>query len=341
MLTFAYPWMFLLCLLPLGARWLLPPHREQRRAVVVPFLNRLAEQTGQQPGSGSTILRGSVVRKVSVILTWLLVVTALARPQWLEPPVTREIPARDLLLAVDLSGSMETQDFKNKDGKSVTRLAAVKSVLDDFLSKRHGDRVGLIFFGSSPFVQAPFTEDIAVCRQLLDEAQVRMAGPQTAFGDALGLAITLFDRSTVERRVLIALTDGNDTASQVPPAKAAEIAKSKGVIVHTVSVGDPKAAGEQALDIPTLRTVSETTGGLYAHAGDNAQLEAIYQKLNALETRMAQTISRRPRRDVYSWPLALGLAVTWLQHSVQLLRPRIRRTSVQAPQVPPAQKEAA
>ncbi|MGC4075033.1 MAG: VWA domain-containing protein [Nibricoccus sp.] len=341
MLTFAYPWMFLVCLLPLIVRWLLPPHREQRRAVVVPFLGRLAELTGQQPGSGATILRGSVVRKVSVLLTWVLVVVALARPQWIERPVSREIPARDLLLAVDLSGSMETQDFKNKDGKAVTRLAAVKSVLDDFLSKRHGDRVGLIFFGSAPFVQAPFTEDIAVCRELLDEAQVKMAGPQTAFGDALGLAITLFDRSTVKRRVLIALTDGNDTASQLPPAKAAEIAKTKGVIVHTVSVGDPKAAGEQALDIPTLRAVAETTGGLYAHAGDSTQLEAIYQKLDALETRMAQTISRRPRRDVFWWPLVLGLAVTWLQHSVQLLRPRVRNSPSNAHPIASPEKEAA
>ena len=151
---------------------------------------------------------------------------------------------RDLLLAVDLSGSMETKDFKNAAGQTVDRLSAVKEVLNDFLTKREGDRVGLIFFGSAPFVQAPFTEDLKVCRQLLDEAQVKMAGPQTAFGDALGLAITVFDRSTVPERVLIALTDGNDTASKVPPAKAAEIAKDKGIVIHTVSVGDPKAAGE-------------------------------------------------------------------------------------------------
>src|SRR5690606_11944978 len=129
----------------------------------------------------------------------------------------------------------ETADFQNAAGKTVSRLDAVKEVLDDFLMHRKGDRVGLILFGSAPFVQAPFTGDLAVCRELLDEAQVKMAGPQTAFGDALGLAITVFDRSTVKDRVLIALTDGNDTASKVPPAKAAEIARDKGIVIHTIS----------------------------------------------------------------------------------------------------------
>src|SRR5262249_5926912 len=109
---------------------------------------------------------------------------------------------------------METQGFKEAGGKTVDRRTAAEGVVGDVLARRQGDRVGLIFFGSAPFVQAPFTEDLKVCRQLLDEAQVKMAGPQTAFGDALGLAITVFDRSTVKERVLIALTDGNDTASK-------------------------------------------------------------------------------------------------------------------------------
>src|SRR5262249_45336819 len=155
----------------------------------------------------------------------------------------------------------ETQDFMDAKGQKVDRLTAVKEVLDDFLAKRKGDRVGLIFFGSAPFVQAPITEDLQVCRKLLDEAQVKMAGPQTAFGDALGLAITVFDRSDVKDRVLIALTDGNDTASKVPPAKAAQIARDKGIVIHTISVGDPRAAGEDALDLDTLKSVATTTGG--------------------------------------------------------------------------------
>ncbi|MES2708015.1 MAG: VWA domain-containing protein [Verrucomicrobiota bacterium] len=319
MLTLAHPWLLLLLPLPLLARWLAPPHREPRQALVVPFLERIAAHSGQTPSAGAVVMRGSWWRMGSLLIVWACVILALARPQVIEQAITKQIPVRDLLLAVDLSGSMETQDFKNAAGKTVDRLAAVKEVLDDFLAKRQGDRVGLIFFGTAPFVQAPFTEDLHVCRELLDEAQVRMAGPQTAFGDALGLAINTFERSKMKSRVLIALTDGNDTASKVPPAKAAEIAKDKGIVIHTVAVGDPQAAGEEALDVEALKTVAATTGGTFAHAGDRAQLESIYRKLDALETHQAETVSHRPRRDVYWWPLALALAVSALLHALRLL----------------------
>jgi len=316
--TLAHPWLLALLPLPLLVRWLVPPHREARQGLVVPFLPRLAEHSGRRPAEGVVIARRGWLRGLAVWLCWGCVVLALARPQIIEPPVTKEIPVRDLLLAVDLSGSMETKDFKNAGGETVDRLTAVKEVLGDFLAKRQGDRVGLIFFGSAPFVQAPFTEDLKVCRQLLEEAQVKMAGPQTAFGDALGLAINAFDRSTVKERVLIALTDGNDTASQMPPAKAAQIAKDKGIVIHTVAVGDPKAAGEDALDADTLKQVATETGGLYAHAADTKELDEIYSRLDKLETRKAQTLTHRPRRDVYWWPLAAGLMVSMLQQALGL-----------------------
>src|SRR5215471_8539483 len=326
MLTLAYPWVILLLPLPLLVYWLSPPHLEPRESLVVPFLERLAIQTGQEPGEGAVVMRGRWLRTIALTLAWICVVVALARPQIIEAPITKNVPVRDMLLAVDLSGSMETKDFKDAKGQTVDRLTAVKEVLDDFLANRKGDRVGLIFFGSAPFVQAPFTEDLKVCRELLDEAQVKMAGPQTAFGDAIGLAMTVFEHSQSKQRVLIALTDGNDTDSKVPPAKAAEIAKDKGIVIHTVAVGDPRAAGEDALDVDTLKKVATTTGGLYAHADDRAQLNEIYSKLDKLETHKAETVSRRPRRDVFWWPLALGVLVSALQHTLQLIfnRPRSR-----------------
>ncbi|MEJ1972501.1 MAG: VWA domain-containing protein [Lacunisphaera sp.] len=318
-LILAYPWLLALLLLPLLVWFLVPARREPRQGLVVPFLGRLAEHSGQRPAKGAVVSRGGWLRRLDLFFGWTCLVVALARPQVIEPPQTKEIPVRDLLLAVDLSGSMETKDFKNAQGQVVDRLTAVKEVLDDFLSHRKGDRVGLILFGSAPFVQAPFTEDLQVCRQLLDEAQVRMAGPQTAFGDALGLAINTFERSTVKERVLIALTDGNDTASQVLPAKAAEIARDKGIVIHTVAVGDPRAAGEDALDTGTLKNVAVTTGGLFAQAADRDQLAEIYRKLDRMETRKVQTITHRPRRDVYWWPLAAAVLASMLQHGVQLL----------------------
>lgn len=330
MLTLAHPWLLALLPLPLLAWWLLPAHREPRRELVVPFLPRLAQIVGQRPTRGAAAARDSLWRWLVLIACWLCALLALARPQVIEPPISRDVPARDLLLAVDLSGSMETKDFQDAQGQSVDRLTAVKSVLADFLAKRQGDRVGLIFFGDAAFVQVPFTEDLHVCRQLLDEAQVRMAGVQTAFGDAIGLAISVFERSTVKERVLIALTDGNDTASRVPPDKAAQIAKDKGIVVHTVAVGDPRAAGEDALDETTLKRVASTTGGLYSHAGDRAQLAAIYAQLDALETRVVQTISHRPRRDVYWWPLAVGLAISMSYFAIGLLaRAGARRPTAQ------------
>ena len=337
MLTFAYPWLFVLLPLPLLVWWLSPPHREPRQGLVVPFLSRLARLTPQQPTKGAIVMRGNWLRVEFLTLGWLCTVLALARPQWIEPPITKQIPVRDLLLAVDLSGSMETQDFKNAAGKTVDRLSAVKEVLDDFIARRSGDRVGLIFFGSAPFVQAPFTEDLDVCRELLGEAQTKMAGPQTAFGDALGLAIAVFDRSTVKERVLIALTDGNDTASKVPPPKAAEIAKDKGIVIHTISVGDPTVAGEDALDVDTLKAVATTSGGIYAHAESRKELEEIYRKIDALETRKAETISHRPRRDVYWWPLAAAFGLSLLQQAVQLFT----KAAVRRPAEASAQKEAA
>ncbi len=318
-LILAYPWALALLPLPLLVRWLVPPRREPRQSLVVPFLSRLAEHSGQRPALGAVVPRGGWLRRLDLLFGWVCIVVALARPQVVEPPETKEIPVRDLLLAVDLSGSMETKDFKNARGQVVDRLTAVKEVLDDFLLHRKGDRVGLIFFGSAPFVQAPFTEDLKVCRQLLDEAQVRMAGPQTAFGDALGLAINVFDRSPMKQRVLIALTDGNDTASKVLPAKAAEIARDKGIVIHTVAVGDPRAAGEDALDVVALKNVATTTGGLFSQAADREELAAIYRELDRVETRKVQTITHRPRHDVYWWPLAAALVASMLQHGVQLL----------------------
>ena len=224
----------------------------------------------------------------------------------------------DLMLLVDLSGSMEAEDFTNAKGDTVDRLSAVKEVLDDFLTDREGDRVGLVVFGTAAFVQVPFTQDLAATRLLLEEAQVRMAGPRTAFGDAIGLAITLFERSEVDERVMIVLTDGNDTGSRVPPDRAAGIAADQGVVIHTVAIGDPAAVGEQALDEAMLRAVAQATGGGFYRAEDRAEMEAIYAELDSLNPRQVETVSFRPRRDLFAWPLGaavllavfgLGLAV--------------------------------
>jgi Ca-activated chloride channel homolog len=329
MLTCAYPWLLALIVLPLLLHWLLPAYRQTKTGVVVPFLNRLVALTGQQPAPGAVVVRPPLIQRVSLWLVWFCIVLALARPQWLEKPIIKTLPARDLLLAVELSGSMETQDFTNAAGQRVDRLTAVKEVLDDFLMRRKGDRVGLIFFGSAAFVQAPFTEDLDACRALLDEAQVRMAGPKTAFGDAIGLAITVFEHDQgIRDRVLIALTDGNDTGSQVPPTKAAEIAHDRHIIIHTVAVGDPRAAGEEKLHEETLKAVATTTGGRYSHVGGGAAIAEIYAQLDALRTREVQTVGHRPRRELFYWPLGVGMLLSLAYYLAWAVRTSLRRNPV-------------
>jgi Ca-activated chloride channel family protein len=331
MLTLAYPWLLAVLPLPLLAWWFGPPYRESREALRVPFVPRLARLTGQEPAPGAVVLRGGWLRTLALTGAWLCVVAALVRPQWLEPPISRIIPVRDMMLAIDLSGSMGTTDFTESNGKTVDRLTAVKQVLDDFLTRRKGDRVGLIVFGNAPFVQAPFTQDLSVCRELLSETQVGMAGPKTAFGDAIGLAITVFDRSQVPEKVLIALTDGNDTGSQVPPEKAAAVARDKHIVIHTVAVGDPKAAGEDKLDEAALKRVASDTGGTYSHAGSRAELEATYTRLDALPTREATAVTNRPRRDLFQWPLAIGLALSYLPAAAGLIVAQVRKPKSRAP----------
>lgn len=322
MLTFAHPWLFLLAPLPWLIRRLLPTHHERKAAVRVPFLQLLVQLSGLQPGSGVAVARRPLSQWLVLVFAWLFVMVAITRPQWLGEPVIKELPMRDLLVAVDLSGSMEAQDFTDADSNSIDRLTAVKQVLDVFFARREGDRVGLILFGSAAFVQVPFTDDLDVVRELLDEAQIRMLGPRTMLGDAMGLAINLFERSEVDERVLIVLTDGNDTGSLVPPGRAAEIARDNGVIVYTIAIGDPAAVGEQALDEKTLESIASITGGDYFHANDRQELEAIYAHLDEINPRQVETQSYRPVTDLYDWPLAASLLTTLLY--IMFLEIRLR-----------------
>jgi len=322
MLIFAHPWLFILLPLPWLVRKLLPGHHELKAAVRVPFMQRLSRLAGLQPGGDVAVAGRRTSQWLVLSLAWLLVVAAIARPQWLGEPIIKELPMRDLLVAVDLSGSMEAQDFTDTDGNVVDRLTAVKQVLDAFFARRDGDRAGLILFGSAAFVQVPFTADLDVVRELLEEAQIRMLGPRTMLGDAMGLAINLFERSEVDERVLIVLTDGNDTGSLVPPERAAEIARDNGVVVHTIAIGDPQAVGEQALDEKTLENIARLTGGGYFHANDRDELEAIYDHLDEINPRQVETQSYRPLTDLYHWPLAATILLTLLY--MLLLEIRLR-----------------
>jgi Ca-activated chloride channel family protein len=309
-LTLVYPWLLVLLPLPWVVRRFAPAHRQSRVALYAPFVPRLAELTGQVPQPGATVAPNPRLQLVSLVAVWALLVMALARPVWLGEPLVKVLPSRDLLVAVDLSGSMETEDFVDEAGARSSRIDAVKQVLDGFLERREGDRVGLILFGTGAFVQAPFTEDLEVVRLLLAEARARMAGPKTALGDAIGLGMTLFERSDLDERVMIVLTDGNDTGSLVPPERAAQLAKERRVVVHTVGVGDAAAVGEDALDEARLERIAQTTGGQYFFAADRGGLDEVTRTIDDLTPRDAETIKHRPRHDLFHWPLGAALLLS-------------------------------
>lgn len=310
MIAFAYPWLFVLLPLPLAVwRWL-PTYRETSASVRLPFFGEVADAAGLKPAAGAHVPHRNLVQHLLAPLAWTLVVVALARPQFLEPPIYKAEPVRDLLLALDLSQSMDTRDFKDPAGVLEARVQAVRQVVGDFVAHRPGDRIGLIVFGDAPYPLAPFTLDHALVRTLIADMVPGMAGASTSLGDAIGLGIKLFDNSHAQEKVLIVLTDGNDTASRMPPAQAAEIARSRGVVVHTVGIGDPSATGEQKVDLDMLQRIASTTQGRYFFGADQAALSSIYATLDRVTPHREKTLSWRPRRELFMWPL--GAAVLLL-----------------------------
>ena len=307
MFEFEWPWAFALLPLPLLVWWLMPVYQRQQTSVHVPFFDRLADATGQTPQPGAVVLRRRAIQMIPAALVWVLIVAALARPERVGDAVTHEVSARDLILAVDISGSMEQSDFRTQDGKTLKRLDGVKLVLGDFIARRKGDRVALILFGSKAYVQVPFTQDLQTARMLLDQSEVGMAGQQTVIGDTIGLAIKTFETSTATQKLVILLTDGNDTASKVPPEHAADIARQKGVVVYTIGFGDPNVTGENRVDLSTLREVASMTGGHFFRAEDGTQLAEIYADIDRLAPVKLETISWRPKLPLFQWPL--GAAV--------------------------------
>lgn len=315
MIELAHPWALLLLPLP-ALMLLLPAYRESRDSVRVPFFDKLVRLSEQRPEPGAMILRRDRAQRVLVVFMWLCLVLAAAKPQWIGPPVEQQKSGRDLMVAVDLSGSMAARDFTLPDGETVDRLEAVKYMLADLADQRASDRLGLIVFGNAPYLQSPFTDDHQVWSRLLAETEIGMAGQSTAFGDAIGLAIKLFRESDSDNRVLIMLTDGNDTGSLVPPVDAAKVAATDDIHIYTIAIGDPATLGEEALDIETLQRVSELTGGSYFQALDQQELQQAYETIAELEPELYETISFRPRQSLHWAPIGLAFVLYLIYHSI-------------------------
>ncbi|WP_425090229.1 VWA domain-containing protein [Tropicimonas sp. S265A] len=306
MITLATPWALALLPIPLLVWRLVPPFREQVPALRLPFFRRIIDATGAEATTGAQVRIRNWLQMATAIACWVLIVLALARPERLGPPIEVTTAARDVVLAIDISGSMDARDFATPDGGRLQRLDGVRQVVQGFVAGRDGDRMALIVFGSAAYLQTPLTNDLAAVAALLERTQVGMAGPQTALGDAIGLAIRTFETSEIDQRLLILLSDGSDTASRMSPVNAAEIAADRGVEIYTIGVGDPEAEGEDKVDLKTLEDIARRTGGAFFFAEDGAALEAVYDRIDALAPREVDTQSYRQRTALAWIPLAVA-----------------------------------
>ena len=334
MLTLAWWWMLALLPLPWLVRRLLSPERlESGAALAVPRSSPLAVLV--ETGSSAAAMRNWPA--IALWTIWGLAVIAAARPQHVGEPIALPISGRDLLIAVDLSGSMEEQDFQ-LEGEWVDRLTATKAVAQEFIEQRIGDRVGLILFGRESYLQTPLTFDRKTVATLLDEAEIGLAGKETAIGDAIGLAIRTLDDAGIEqgRRVLILLTDGANTAGEVEPLKAAELAEQRGMVIYTIGIGADEMLVRSVfglqrinpsadLDEATLTAIADMTGGRYFRARDTEELTEIYAILDELEPAESDEAGFRPVTEYFHWPLSAA-AILALIAAVALAMPRSTRT---------------
>jgi Ca-activated chloride channel family protein len=335
MLELVWPWAFLLTPLPLLVYFIMPTATREDAALHAPFYQRLASIN---PTSLSrTRQTNNRLNLWLGIIAWLFLILAATQPQWLGEPVSLPTTGRDLMLAVDISGSMKVEDLQ-LDDQAVTRLAVVKKVVSEFIERRKGDRIGLILFGSNAYLQVPLTFDRNTVKTLLLESQIGFAGEQTAIGNAIGLAVKRLRNRPQQSRVLILLTDGANTAGEIEPLKAAEIAAQETIKIHTIGVGanemiTPGLFGSNFgsrrvnpsadLDETTLKGIATATGGQYFRAHNTEQLTQIYALLDQIEPVKQDDELFIPKRSLYIWPLAFSLLISLLITTMKLKPTRL------------------
>jgi len=313
-----YPWLLALLPLPLIVHWLLPAYKEEQDSLRLTFFHYISASLGLTPQPGAVVPRINWLQNLIAPLCWCLILLALARPQFIEPPIQKIQPGRDLMLALDISQSMETPDFHTPDGKRMRRVDAVKQVVSEFIRTRKNDRIGLIVFGQAAYPVTPFTIDHDACLKILNQIDAGMAGPQTMIGDAIGLAIKQFNNSETKQRVLILLTDGNDTGSRMPPREAAKIASQNHITIHVVGLGDPRATGGDKVDYNTLNDIAKATGGQVFHGENRVELEKAYSTLDKITPQNFKTLSYQPRRELFMFPLGAAVLLLIGYHLLML-----------------------
>ncbi|WP_264875513.1 vWA domain-containing protein [Vibrio agarivorans] len=326
-----YPYWLLALPLPALMFWLAPVYRTKQVAIKVPFFQQLIAATGDKPSEGASELKPQWWQRIILTVSWVLVVLALTKPIILGEPQLKESIGRDLMFAVDLSGSMDERDFTDSQGSKITRLEATKQVLKTFVEEREGDRLGLILFGDAAFLQAPFTADKRVWLELLNQSEVGMAGQSTHLGDAIGLAIKVFNdqndsaQTDDKQQVVIVLTDGNDTGSFVEPIEAAKVANAKNVRIHIIAVGDPQTVGETAIDMQVIKRIALESGGEAFQALDRNQLTQAYQVIDDLEPELYESMVYYPKISIHHYLINTILAMYLCAFSFVILSRHLRK----------------
>jgi len=316
-IEFTWPWLFLLLPLPIILRLILPASdRNQDAPLHVPFI----EDFERQQHSTNVVNKNRLLAALAA-LAWFCLILAASGPQWLGERVDIPVSGRDLMMAVDLSGSMAAEDF-DLNGRTINRLQAVKVVAGEFIKRRKGDRIGLILFGQQAYLQTPLTFDTRTTHTMLMEALIGIAGKATAIGDAIGLAIKRLDNRSNENRVLILLTDGANTAGEVPPLKAAELASKQHLKIYTIGVGaETREVGglffnrrvkNNEIDEKSLKEIAEITGGQYFRARNTEELNKIYTLIDKLEPVERESQSFRPVKSLFMWPLTVAFLLATL-----------------------------
>jgi len=310
MFHFAWPWMALLAPLPWLLRRILPTSEPRGAALYLPMAVEVATAGAGRPGTSRA--DGALL---SII--WALLVLAAMRPQWLGAPLPIHTEGRQIILAIDCSGSMATRDM----GGHESRLQVVQQVAGQFINHSQGDQIGLILFGTRPYLQAPLTTDLRTVHRFLDEAMVGVAGPETAIGDAIGLAIKTLRQvnhgtHTPHQPVMILLTDGGNNTGVMPPIEAAHLAAQTGLRIDTIGVGAPVHrtmfgfSGNTALNKKLLKRIARITGGRYFRATNRSALHAVYQQIDRLEPVSGNRQWLRPATEWFALPLALALLLS-------------------------------
>jgi Ca-activated chloride channel family protein len=317
MFMFQWPWMIVLLPLPFIVRAILPERKRNPLNTTpelrFPALDRLklAFSSHQKNPERSRRLFLTLLS-----LLWVSLVLAVMRPQWVDQFTHLQSEGYDLMLAVDISGSMRALDFSTEE-KMVSRLDVTKNVVEKFVHDREGDRIGLILFGENAYLHVPLTLDTTSVSQMLQNTVSGMAGNATAIGDAIGLAVRNLRDRPEGSRVIVLLTDGEDTASSIPPLEAAKLAQQYGIRVYVIGVGKnglvpyPDGRGnivmaEVPLDEELLKEIANLTKGQYFRATNEHALQEIYDKINVLEKTKSNMRTYVIRQPFYPYPLGLA-----------------------------------